>query len=264
MYKVKRKKKTLINSHWGEDIKYGLNYLVNKMIYMDLATVAKVFSSNNSKQSTKLEVNRGFEAMVTTLNIFNNTRHIFLNSVLDIIQLLIPYRPKKKSKNYMVWWWEIYLTKDTIKPFWADLPSNSPVFPRTTMTSTNSSPANKEKGRKKKKAQSLPDFAKTKLGVILKRKPDHHNVKKAWGFSDSKPRNDWSSLPWVCKLITECSKDLIQRIFMVRNITWKKAHAIEASQKRMILCKRQFLGHDDNELAQPVHSSDILYVTNKD
>jgi hypothetical protein len=72
------------------------------MIYMDLATVAKVFSSNNSKQSTKLEVNRGFEAMVTTLNIFNNTRHIFLNSVLDIIQLLIPYRPKKKSKNYMV------------------------------------------------------------------------------------------------------------------------------------------------------------------
>jgi hypothetical protein len=47
------------------------------------------------------------------------------------------------------------------------------------MTSTNSSPANKEKGRKKKKAQSLPDFAKTKLGVILKRKPDHHNVKKA-------------------------------------------------------------------------------------
>lgn len=72
------------------------------MIYMDLATVAKVFSSNNSKQSTKLEVNRGFEAMVTTLNIFNNTRYFFLNSVLDIIQSLIPYRPKKKSKNYMI------------------------------------------------------------------------------------------------------------------------------------------------------------------
>lgn len=47
-------------------------------------------------------------------------------------------------------WWKIYLTEDAMKPFGAGLPSDSPVFPGTAMTSTKSSPTIREKKGKKK------------------------------------------------------------------------------------------------------------------
>ena len=81
------------------------------------------------------------------------------------------------------------------RPFGQAFPVTVPFSPARPWPLPNPPLQLGRKGKKKKRGtQSLPDFTETKMVVIMKRKPDHHNVNKAFGFSYGKPRNYWPSL----------------------------------------------------------------------